>query len=82
MRLLYVPVLMSYTGIVPGRLHPVMSHEGFVAFGPVLALAFVQLTNGSRQMISAVLLGDASHLPDAALQSLGKRLKTLDFYRP
>jgi len=48
-----------------------MCHEGLVPFSPVLALALVQLANGRRQMIGAVLLGHASYLPQAALQAFG-----------
>jgi len=57
--------------IVPGGLHPVMGHEGLVAFGPVFALAFVQLAHGGRQMIGTMLLRHASYLPQATLQSFG-----------
>src|SRR6266702_6795366 len=71
MGLFDIPILMCDARIVPGRLHPVMGHEGLVPFGPVFALALVQLADSSRQMIGAVLLGHASYLPHAALQAFG-----------
>src|SRR6266699_4810772 len=63
MGLFDIPILMRDARIVPGRLHALIGHEGLVAFSPVLALALVGFAVSVRQMIGAVLLGHASHLP-------------------
>src|SRR5512142_683219 len=71
MGLFDVSILMCDARIVPGWLHAVMGHEGLIPLGPVLALTLVQLADSSAQMISAVLLGHAPHLPQAAFQPFG-----------
>jgi hypothetical protein len=46
-----------------------LGQNGLIPLRPVFALALVQVTDSSCQMIGAVLLGHASYLPQAALQA-------------
>src|SRR5258708_5297415 len=74
-RLLYIPIFMGYPGIVPRWLHPVMSHKRLVALRPVLHAALALLLDCRAQMISAVVLWNASDLPQAVFNPLSQSLK-------
>jgi hypothetical protein len=63
MRLLDIAIFMSDAHIVLGRLHAIMSHQGCVAHGPVFALLLARVLDGCRQMIGAMVFGDAADLP-------------------
>jgi|SRR5712691_7841289 len=74
-RLLHIPIFMRYPGIIPRRLHPVMSHKRLVALRPVLRAALALLLDCRAQMIGAVLLWNASDLPQTILNPLSQGLK-------
>ena len=77
MGLFHIPVFMRHPSIVPGRLHPVVLHEGLVAKRPVFSLFFAQLPDGCTQVIGAVLLWDPTQLPECFLDPLGQGLESL-----
>src|SRR5438552_12598163 len=58
--------LFPYTTLFRSR------HERLVALGPVFLLALLQLAHRRAQMVGAMLLGHASHLPQTTLQAFGQ----------
>jgi hypothetical protein len=72
MRTFYGPVLMRDAGIVARRHHAVMLHERVIAARQIMLGIAVQVAEGRRQAVAAMLVGNATQDPQGILQSLGK----------
>jgi hypothetical protein len=77
MGLLDVAILVGDADIVKSRFHPIVRHEGLIPARPLLALAGGFLPDRSRQVISAVLLGEAPDGPQTGFDAFGQGLKAL-----
>src|ERR1041385_9135808 len=71
------PVLMCQATIVAGRLHAVMGAQRLVPAGLVLLCVVVEIAEGGRQAVAAVLQGGTAERPQRILQSLGQRHEAL-----
>src|SRR5581483_5026512 len=77
MGLLDIAIFMGFSRIVPRRLYPIMRHEGLVTSGPVFSLLLAQLLDCRAQMVSSMLLGDTTDLPEGFLNAFCQSLKGL-----
>ena len=77
MRALDGAVLMGNAGVVARRRHPIVAHEALVALRQVLLGFGVQIAEGRRQAVAAVLLRHAAERPQRILQALGERNEAL-----
>lgn len=75
-RLLDIAILVGHASVVPGRLHPVVAHQGLIAFGPLFPLFLPQLAHRCTEVIGTMQLWHPTELPQRALQSFGQRLET------
>ena len=61
-------ILVADAGIVAGRRHAVMGAECFVALRQILLGIGVEITEGRRETVAAMLLGNAAHRPQGVLE--------------
>ena len=66
------PVLVADAWIVAGRRHAVMGAERLLARRQILLGVSAQITEGSREAVAAVLLGNAAERPQSVLQPFGQ----------
>jgi hypothetical protein len=71
------PVLMRDAGVVAGWPHAVMAAERLVALRQILLRVGIEIAEGGRQAIAAMLLGNAAERPQRILQALGQRDEAL-----
>src|SRR5208282_5832868 len=71
------PVLMREAGVVTGWRHAVMAAERLVALRQILLRVGIEIAEGGRQAIAAMLLGNAAERPQRILQALGQRDEAL-----
>ena len=69
-------ILVADAGIVAGRRHAVMGAECFVALRQILLGIGVEITEGRRETVAAMLLGNAAHRPQGVLEPFRQRDKT------
>ena len=60
-------VLVADAGIVAGRRHAVMGAERFVALRQILLGVGVEITEGRRETVAAMLIGNAAQRPQGVL---------------
>ena len=60
-------VLVADAWIVAGRRHAVMGAERFVALRQILLGVGAQITEGRRETVAAMLLGNAAQRPEGVL---------------
>ncbi len=77
MRALDGAILMGNAGVVARRRHPIVTHEAPLALRQVLLGFGVQIAEGRRQAVAAVLLRHTTKRPKRILQALGERNETL-----
>src|ERR1700737_1977514 len=65
-------VLVRYAAIVAGRLHAVMRAQRLVAPRLILPRVVVEIAEGGRQAVAAMLQGSAAERPQRILQALGQ----------
>ena len=65
-------VLVGDAGIVAARLHAVMGAQRIVAPGQVLAGVAIQIAEGGREAVAAMLTRGAAERPEGVLQALGQ----------
>ena len=70
-------VLVRDAAIVAGRRHAVMGAQRLVAPGQVLLGVAIEIAEGRRQAVAAVLLRHAAERPQRVLQALGQRHEAL-----
>ena len=70
-------VLMRQAPIVAGRLHAIMGAQCLVAARLILPCVGVEIAEGSRQAVAAMLQGSASERPQRILQTLRQCHKAL-----
>src|SRR5258708_10343024 len=75
MGLFHIAVFMGYAGIVPGRLHAVMSQERMIAWGKILFPSSAALLHRRSQMIGPMQAGHSANLPQAVLQPFCESLE-------
>src|SRR3954469_12885535 len=73
MRPLDAAVLMRQAGVVAARLHAVVEGERLIEPGQVLPGLAVEIAEGRREAVAAVLLRHAAERPERVLQPLGER---------
>jgi hypothetical protein len=66
------PVLVRQAPIVAGRLHAVMRAQCLVAARLILPRVVVEIAEGGRQAVAAMLQGSAAERPQRILQALGQ----------
>src|SRR6266568_2791734 len=66
------PVLVRHAAIVAGRLHAVMRAQRLVAARLILPRVVVEIAEGGRQAVAAMLQGSAAERPQRILQALGQ----------
>src|SRR5271156_4404181 len=77
MRALDRAVLVREAGVVAGWRHAVMAAERLVALRQILLRVGIEIAEGGRQAIAAMLLGNAAERPQRILQALGQRDEAL-----
>src|SRR5208282_6449024 len=77
MRTLDGAILVCNTQVVAGRYHIVMAHEALVASRHVLLRVAVQVAEGRREAIAAMLSRCTAKSPQRILQTFGQRDKAL-----
>src|SRR5215471_18766224 len=65
MGLFHIPIFVSNASVVPGRLHPVMSHECLVPVRPLLAFGGGFVSHRCGQVIGAMLPRNPANGPQA-----------------
>ena len=70
-------VLVGEAGVVAGRRHAVMGAQGFVAAGEILLGGLVEIAEGGREAVGAVLARHAAQGPEGVLQPFGQRHEAL-----
>src|SRR3546814_8938739 len=76
-RALDAAVLVGDAGIVAGRRHAVMDAQGVVAAGQVLLCVPVQVAEGGRQAVGAMLARRGAQRPEGGLKAFGQGHETL-----
>ena len=71
------PVLVGEAGVVARRRHAVVGAERLVASGQVLLGSFIEVAEGGREAVGAVLAWGAAERPEGVLQALGERHEAL-----
>ena len=66
-------VLVRYAAIVAGQLHAVMRAQRLVATREILPRVTIEVAEGGRQAVAAMLQGSAAERPQRILHSLGQR---------
>src|SRR5579862_847873 len=70
-------VLVRQAAIIAGRLHAVMGAQRLIAAGLVLPGVLVEIAEGGRQAVAAVLQRGTTQHPQRVLQALRQRHKAL-----
>ena len=70
-------VLVRHAAIVAGRLHAVMGAQRLVAARQILPRVVVEIAEGRRQAVAAMLQRGAAERPQRVLQPLGQRHEAL-----
>src|SRR5258705_1626254 len=65
-------VLVGHASIVAGRLHAVMRAQRLVVPRLILPRVVVEIAEGGRQAVAAMLQGSAAERPQRILQALGQ----------
>lgn len=71
------PVLMGDAGVVAGRGHAVMGAQRVVATGEVGGGVRVEVAEGGREAVCAMLAGRTAQAPEGILHPLGERYEAL-----
>ena len=76
-RALHRAVLVRDAGVVARRGHPVVDAQRLVASGQVLLGGLVEVAEGGREAVGAVLARGAAERPERVLQTFGERQEAL-----
>src|SRR6185312_5494196 len=66
-------ILVRDAAIVAGRLHAIVSAQSFVTRSEVFACVVVEIAEGGRETVAAMLAGSPTERPERVLQSFGER---------
>ncbi|KTS04288.1 hypothetical protein SB3_24310 [Methylobacterium radiotolerans] len=70
-------VLVGEAGVVTGGRHAVVGTQGLVAAGEILLGGLIEVAEGGREAVGAVLARHAAERPEGILQSFGERYEAL-----